>query len=72
MATAKSKYKLKQEKGVLHIGGGRFFHPGESYELSADELETYGDYFEKQKAAKEPEGMNGEQENAAAPPDEKK
>ena len=72
MATAKSKYKLKQEKGVLHIGEGRFFYPGESYELSADELETYGDYFEKQKAVKEPEGMNDEQEDAATPAEDKK
>lgn len=72
MATTKSKYKLKQEKGVLHIGGGRFFYPGESYELSADELETYGDYFEKLKTAKEPENSNGEQDNAATLPEDKK
>lgn len=71
MAT-KIKYKLKQEKGVLHIGGGHFFYPGEPYELSADELETYGDYFEKQKAGKEPEPETGEQGNAAALTDDKK
>ena len=71
MAT-KSKYKLKQEKGVLHIGGGRFFYPAESYELSAEELENYGDYFDKIKAVKEPEGTNGEQDADAADPNDKK
>ena len=52
---AKIKYKLKQEKGVLHIGGGRFFYPGESYELSAEEFETYGDYFDEAKAVQDPQ-----------------
>ena len=69
---AKSKYKLKQEKGVLHIGGGRFFYPGESYELSADESESYGAYFEKVKAVKEAEGTNSEQDTGAIAPDDKK
>ena len=45
----KIKYKLKQEKGVLHIGGGRFFYPGESYELSNQELKDYEHYFEEEK-----------------------
>lgn len=71
MAT-KIKYMLKQEKGVLHIGGGRFFYPGETYELSAEEVEIYGDYFDKPKTAKEPENVNGEQDNVPAPPDGKK
>lgn len=44
----KVKYKLKQEKGVLHIGGGRFFYPGESYKLTAKEVEDYGHYFEEE------------------------
>lgn len=69
---AKSKYKLKQEKGVLHIGGGRFFYPAESYELSADELENYDSYFEKVKIVKETEGTNGEQDAGAITPDDKK
>lgn len=51
MANAKSKYKLKQEKGVLHIGGGRFFYPGESYELTAKELASHGHYFSEEKKA---------------------
>lgn len=43
---AKIKYKLKQEKGVLHVGGGRFFYPGESYELTDEEVEMYEGYFD--------------------------
>lgn len=43
----KVKYKLKQKKGVLHVGGGRFFYPGESYELSAKDVKAYGKYFEE-------------------------
>ena len=42
----KFKYKLKQEKGVLHVGGGRFFYPGESYELTDAEVEMYEGYFD--------------------------
>lgn len=42
----KIKYKLKQEKGVLHVGGGRFFYPGESYELTDEEVEMYEGYFD--------------------------
>ncbi|MCM3144365.1 hypothetical protein [Brevibacillus sp. MER 51] len=37
------KIKYKHEKGALHIGGGRFFHAGETYEVSdkeAKELTT--------------------------------
>lgn len=49
----KIKYKLKQEKGVLHVGGGRFFYPGDTYELSAEDLDSFGGYFVKSKAAKE-------------------
>jgi hypothetical protein len=50
----KIKYQLKQEKGVLHIGGGRFFYPGKSYELTTKEVVDYGTYFieEKKTAAK--------------------
>lgn len=39
------QYKLKQEKGVLHIGGGRFFYPGVAYSLEDDVVDTFGDYF---------------------------
>ena len=46
---AKIKYRLKQEKGVLHIGGGRFFYPEESYELTPKDLADYGDYFTEEK-----------------------
>lgn len=45
----KYKYVLKQETGVLHIGGGRFFYPQESYELTAKELTEYGTYFIEEK-----------------------
>jgi hypothetical protein len=48
---AKIKYKLKQEKGVLHVGGGRFFYPGEIYDLTDDEIATYGQYFSEEQAA---------------------
>ncbi len=48
---AKIKYKLKQEKGVLHVGGGRFFYPRESYDLTDDEAATYGYYFNEEQIA---------------------
>ena len=60
MAT-KRKYKLKQQKGVLHIGGGRFFYPGQPYELTAKELAGYGKYFEEDKNA------SSGQENTSEP-----
>lgn len=44
-----NQYKLKQEKGVLHIGGGRFFYPGVAYSLEDDVVETFGDYFNEDK-----------------------
>lgn len=41
------KIKYKQASGALHIGGGRFFHAGETYEVTDEEAkrltETYGD-----------------------------
>lgn len=46
-----SHYKLKQEKGVLHVGGGRFFYPGETYDLTDVEAVTYGHYFSEEQAA---------------------
>jgi hypothetical protein len=45
------QYKLKQEKGVLHVGGGRFFYPGETYDLADVEAATYGHYFSEEEAA---------------------
>lgn len=54
----KIKYKLKQEKGVLHIGGGRFFHPGEAYALTVKEYKAYGHYFEKVEAEVENDGQD--------------
>lgn len=45
------QYKLKQEKGVLHVGGGRFFYPGETYDLTDVEAVTYGHYFSEEQAA---------------------
>jgi hypothetical protein len=42
-----AKIKYKHEKGALHIGGGRFFHAGEIYEVTDEDAklltETYGD-----------------------------
>lgn len=42
---AKVKVQFKHKKGVLHIGGGRFFHPGELVDVTASErdelLEAY-------------------------------
>ncbi|USG63989.1 hypothetical protein NDK47_17725 [Brevibacillus ruminantium] len=29
--------KYKHEKGALHIGGGRFFYAGETYEVPEEE-----------------------------------
>lgn len=62
MANVKSKYKLKQDKGVLHIGGGRFFYPGETYELTAKELASHGHYFNEEKKAA------GKETNDTTPP----
>lgn len=45
-----SQYKLKQEIGVLHVGGGRFFYPGEAYDLTDMEAVTYGHYFTEEQA----------------------
>lgn len=45
-----NQYKLKQEKGVLHVGGGRFFYPGETYGLTDAEAATYGHYFSEEQA----------------------
>lgn len=59
----KSKYKLKQEKGVLHIGGGRFFYPQESYELTAKELAEYGTYFTEEKKADTKEDSDKSEES---------
>lgn len=41
------QYKLKQEKGVLHIGGGRFFYPGVAYSLDDDVVDIFGGYFDE-------------------------
>ncbi len=43
------KYQLKQGKGVLHIGGGRFFYPSISYELSDEVSQSHGCHFEPSK-----------------------
>ena len=43
-----NQYKLKQEKGVLHVGGGRFFYPDETYGLTDAEAATYGHYFSEE------------------------
>jgi hypothetical protein len=42
------QYKLKQEKGVLHVGGGRLFYPNEDYDLTEAEAATYGHYFNEE------------------------
>jgi hypothetical protein len=58
-----SQYKLKQEKGVLHVGGGRFFYPGETYGLTDEEAATYGHYFsEEQVAVVEEDEEQGEKD----------
>lgn len=50
------KVQYKHEKGVLHIGGGRFFNPGEAHEVTAKErdelLDLYGDDLEEIKETK--------------------
>ncbi|KGK88034.1 hypothetical protein [Clostridium sp. HMP27] len=43
MAGKTKKYMLKQKEGVLHIGGGIFFYPGEKYK--AEEFQGYEEYF---------------------------
>lgn len=48
------QYKLKQEKGVLHIGGGRFFYPGVAYSLEDDVVETFGGYFDEDQESSDP------------------
>ena len=60
MAGAKVKHKLKQKEGVLRIGGGRFFYPGEAYELTAKEVAVYGSYFTEEKKATGKEEPTGE------------
>ena len=48
------QYKLKQEKGVLHIGGGRFFYPGVAYSLEDEVADTFGDYFSEDQESSGP------------------
>ncbi|MES5896977.1 hypothetical protein [Bacillus cereus group sp. RP43] len=52
--------QLKHERGVLHIGGGRFFYAGEPQEVTAKErdelLETYGDLEEFKQPKNKKEG----------------
>lgn len=58
----KNKYKLKQEKGVLHIGGGRFFYPEETYELTSKDLADYKEYFVEEKEAATKTDINKDKE----------
>lgn len=63
------QYKLKQEKGVLHIGGGRFFYPGIAYSLEDEVVDVFGDYFSKEKessAAAEGERQPGQADDETA------
>lgn len=63
------QYKLKQEKGVLHIGGGRFFYPGVAYSLEDDVADTFGDYFDEDQessAAAEGELQPGQADDETA------
>lgn len=61
MADAKAKepvYKLKQKEGALHIGGGRFFYPNETY--AQKEFKGFEKYFEA--VVEEPKDATGGKE----------
>ena len=63
------QYKLKQERGVLHIGGGRFFYPGIAYSLEDDVAVTFGNYFDEDQessAAAEGELQPGQADDETA------
>ncbi|TDQ35276.1 hypothetical protein [Aureibacillus halotolerans] len=40
-------FELKQTKGALHIGEGRFFYPGEKYEADDVPVSIQSSYFKK-------------------------
>lgn len=60
------KIQYKAEKGVLHIGGGRFFYANEPVEVSEEEksklLETYPDLVEAEPEQVVPPTNDGKEE----------
>ncbi|MEH7541825.1 hypothetical protein V7426_21765 [Bacillus thuringiensis] len=46
--------QYKNEKGVLHIGEGRFFHAGEPHKVTAKERDELLDLYEDLVEVKEP------------------
>lgn len=68
----KTKYRLIQENGVLHIGGGRFFFPKNDYYLTQAEVGGFGHYFiketvQEEKADESMQTLAPQQENADKP-----
>ncbi|HDR7669569.1 TPA: hypothetical protein QCX97_003455 [Bacillus wiedmannii] len=46
--------QYKNERGVLHIGEGRFFHAGEPQKVTAKERDELLDSYEDLEEVKEP------------------
>jgi hypothetical protein len=67
---AKVKVQFKHKKGVLHIGGGRFFYPGEPVEVTAAErdqlLDTYPDDLVEVKVSKGKGTTSGDKADTSA------
>ncbi|MED1954915.1 hypothetical protein [Brevibacillus centrosporus] len=60
------KIKYKHEIGALHIGGGRFFYAGETYDLPEDEAKELTEEYDDLEIVEEKKVGRGGGKNADA------
>lgn len=60
------KVKYKHEKGALHVGGGRFFYAGKTYEVADEEAKQLTEAYDDLEIVEEKKAGRGGGKHADA------